>query len=200
MGITMSDTAGEFADLLARARRGDKDALTQLVQYYEPELRIAARVRLGPALRPYLDSMDLVQSVHRSLIHGLGRGQYDLSSPQKLIALAVTILQRKVARHWKRIQRQQRTGAMNESERQQFLLGLCSPEEDPAGAVAFKDQVNHFLGDLEEMDRRLLELRLEGCTTTEAARCLGVSPGFLRVRLSRLRQRLRDRGLLSDWL
>ena len=63
----MSD---EFSHLLALARGGDSDALARIAEKYEEKLRIVARVHLGPALRPYLDSQDLVQSVHHvSLIH-----------------------------------------------------------------------------------------------------------------------------------
>ena len=42
--------------------------MEELVAAYEPEVRLVARVRLGTALRPYLDSVDLVQSVHRSVL------------------------------------------------------------------------------------------------------------------------------------
>src|SRR5260370_33303135 len=84
-----AEAQAEFVALLARVRQGDADALTQLIQLYEPDVRIAARVRLGAALRPYLDLVDVVQSVHRSLISGLHKTKFDLSSPEKLIGLAV---------------------------------------------------------------------------------------------------------------
>jgi RNA polymerase sigma-70 factor (ECF subfamily) len=67
----MSEAPETFADLLARARRQDPAALAELVQRYESRVRMVARVLLGPALRPYLDSLDLVQSVHRSLMLGI---------------------------------------------------------------------------------------------------------------------------------
>jgi hypothetical protein len=66
----MNDTT-DFDLLLAAARSGDGTAMQRLIQQYEPELRIVARNRLGPALRPHLDTIDLVQSVHRSLMIGL---------------------------------------------------------------------------------------------------------------------------------
>src|SRR5262245_56113014 len=66
----------DFADLLGRARQGDKDALTELTRRYEPEVRIVARVLLGPALQPHLDSLDLVQSVHRTLMLGIREDRY----------------------------------------------------------------------------------------------------------------------------
>jgi RNA polymerase sigma-70 factor (ECF subfamily) len=173
-----------------------------LIQLYEPDVRIAARVRLGAALRPYLDLVDVVQSVHRSLISGLHKNKFDLSSPEKLIALAVTLVQRKIARHWRHLKRQVRpdSGDPAGNDPRQALLSLCAPEDDPGSAVRSAEAVDHFLNSLDDIDRRLLELRMEGNTTTEAAQHLGVGAGFLRVRLGRLRKRLLEGGLLNDWL
>src|SRR5689334_16793890 len=90
------DTADDFAALLARARRGDREALEQLARQYEPKLRLVARVLLGPALRPYLDSLDLVQSVHKSLLVGLRQDKFAINTPENLLALALTLVRRKV--------------------------------------------------------------------------------------------------------
>src|SRR5271167_2742394 len=101
--------AGEPEDLsalLERIRGRDETALAELLQRYEAQLRLAARVLLGPGLRAQLDSLDLVQSVHRVLLPGLREGKYDISSLDKLLALARTIVRRKVFHSWRRIQRQ----------------------------------------------------------------------------------------------
>ena len=193
----MPQAPNDFAALLDRVRQGDETALAQLVQQYEAEVRIAARVRLGPALRAYLDSMDVVQSVHRTLIEGLRQNKFEFSSPEKLVALAVTLMQRKIARHWRRLKRRPPASA---GDMREALLSLCSPEVDPARAAQLADAADHFLHGLDETDRRLVELRLEGCSTADAARQLGVDAGFLRVRLGRLRKRLIEQGLLGDWL
>src|SRR3954453_8424579 len=107
----MTPGAPSFAVLLSRARRGDAVAVSELCRQYEPRLRVVARVLLGPALRPVLDSMDLVQSVHRSLIVGMREEKFNISTPENLIALALTLLRRKVARQWRRMQRQRRLGS-----------------------------------------------------------------------------------------
>src|SRR5258708_3834180 len=97
----MPDATGEFTALLARARGGEQEALLQLVRQYESKVRLVARVLLGPALRPYLDSVNLVQSVHRSLLLGLRQDKFDVSTPENLLALALTLVRRKVARQWR---------------------------------------------------------------------------------------------------
>jgi RNA polymerase sigma-70 factor (ECF subfamily) len=198
----MPEENEEFGALLARARAGEEDALAQLARMYEPEVRIVAHVRLGPALRPYLDTLDLVQTVHRSLMLGLRHNKFDISGPDKLIALALTMVRRKVARHWRRLKRQQRlsSGPATQEDLAGLLSSLSAPHEDPAGNVQFDDAVRHVCANLDETERRVVRLRLQGYSTAEAARELGLDADVLRVRLSRLRQRLRRAGILTEWL
>jgi RNA polymerase sigma factor (sigma-70 family) len=198
----MAEATDEFAALLKQARGGDARALTELAQKYEREVRIVAHVLLGPALRPYLDSLDLVQSVHRSLLLGLRNNKYDISSPEKLVALALTMVRRKIARNWRHLRRQQRLPdhAADTSHPSQFLTSLAGAETDPAQAAQFSDAVQHVCRSLDDTERRLVELRLQGYSTADAARELGLDADVLRVRLSRLRQRLRAAGALTEWL
>jgi RNA polymerase sigma-70 factor (ECF subfamily) len=200
--VAMAETAETFGTLLARARRGDQAAMAELVQQYEPKVRLVARVRLGPALRPYLDSMDLVQSVHRSLMLGLRQDKFSISSPEQLLALALTLVRRKVARHWRHLQRQQRLslGPDDGGNLANLLTSLTGPHDDPAQAAQLNDQVRHLCSNLEESERRMLDLRLQGYSTAEIAQDLGLHAIALRVRLTRLRQRLQASGVLTDWL
>jgi RNA polymerase sigma-70 factor (ECF subfamily) len=188
--------------MLAKAREGDRSAFAYLAAQYEPELRLVARLRLGPGLRPYLETMDLVQSVHRSLLVGLRQYKFDVSTPEKLIALALTLVRRKAARRWRREQRQQRlSGGFSDSDALvQMLTGIASPQPTPADTVAFRDTVAHVCRRLNDLERQMLELQLQGYRTVEIAERLGQDPDVLRVRLSRLRQRLRAEGVLSDEL
>ena len=177
--------------------------MEQLVRQYEPEVRLVARVRLGTALRPYLDSLDIVQSVHRSLMLGLREDKFDISRPEQLVALALTLVRRKIARHWRRHRRQHRLshdGSALAENLPQLLVSVCSPESDPQTVATLRDQTDRLMSTLDETDRRLIELRLGGCTTAEVARQLRLDPDVLRVRLSRLRRRLRQKGLLTEWL
>ena len=198
----MSEGGSEFEALLTQARQGDKHALGQLVQQYESKLRMVARVLLGPALRPYLDSVDLVQSVHRSLVLGLRQDKFDISSPEKLIALALTLVRRKVARQWRRLRRQKRISGNSDDSGNipELLASLSSPEPDPARAAQLKDSLEQLYRGLDAPDQFMLELRLFGYDTSEIAEKLGIHPIALRVRLTRLRQRLRDNGVFSEWL
>jgi RNA polymerase sigma-70 factor (ECF subfamily) len=195
--------ASDFADLLQRAAAGDPGATDALVARYEPKVRIVARVLLGPALRPYLDSVDLAQSVHVSIVTGLRDDRFRVSSPDDLIGLAITILRRKAAKHWRHLQRQRRLsgdGSARAGDLAETLAALTGGGADPAAEAQFRDQLAHLCARLDDTERQMLDLRLDGYSPAEMADRLGVSRVALRVRLTRLRQRLHAAGVLTDWL
>jgi RNA polymerase sigma-70 factor (ECF subfamily) len=198
----MASNATSFSELLQRARDGDAAALNELARTYESDLRIAARVHLGPALRPYLDSIDLVQSVHRSLIRGLRDDRFAFDNSAGLIALALTMVRRKIARQWRRHRRQMRLDSpLNVAENATDVLAtLTSRSAEPGRAVAIRDSMTRLCRDLNDIDRQLLELRLQGWNTSEIAEQLGHSPEALRIRLFRLRKRLDEANVASEWL
>ncbi len=199
----MAVQVDDFNELMCKAREGDADALQRLSEVYEKELRLVARVQLGPALRPYLDSLDLVQTVHRSIMMGLKDHKFEINTPDHLIGLALTMVRRKVARHWRRMQRQQRMsfhGQAGEEQTTNVLTDLSSGEGDPAKNAQLRDAVQHLWNHLDEVERSVMTLRMQGLTTVEVAKRLELDADVLRVRLSRLRQRLRQAGVLSEWL
>jgi RNA polymerase sigma-70 factor (ECF subfamily) len=195
----MSD---DFSHLLTRARTGDRDALERIAREYEKKVRVVARVHLGPALRPYLDSQDLLQSVHRSLMVGLREDKFDISSPDKLVALALTMVRRKIARQWRHLRRQDRlsAGSQDSSNMALLLTSLSTPQEGPAAAAEFRDAVEHLCQSLDAVEQRIVDLRLQGFAAPEIAEQLGLTPVNVRVRMTRLRQRLLATGVLDDWL
>jgi RNA polymerase sigma-70 factor (ECF subfamily) len=102
----------------------------------------------------------------------------------------------------RRIQRQQRIEPHRDEteDAADLLTSLSSPEAGPAETALYNDAVEHLCGQLDEKDRQLIELRLQGCSTAEVARKLHLDPDILRVRLSRLRKRLREQNVLPEWI
>ncbi|RIK86699.1 MAG: RNA polymerase subunit sigma-24 [Planctomycetota bacterium] len=186
-----------FAELLARVRAGDEQAAAALVAQFEGIVRRRARRLLGSSLRMHLDSIDLTQSVNCMLLMGLRSGAFTASTAEELTRLTMTLVRRKVARHW----RQRR---VESQRRRNFAQGAPAgiaqaSANDPAVAdqLLLEDAACQILDRLEGIDRRLIELRLAGYTTAEAGRQLGVSPAVLRSRLGRLRKRLGEAGLAA---
>lgn len=192
----------DFAELLRLANNGDTGAQRRICEQYEKQVRIVARVLLGAQLRPYLDSIDLLQSVHRSLLAGIRDQRIDISTPEKLIGLACTMVRRKIARQWRVHRRQVRTEL--EGTEEAILLatlsGLSNREPTPDEQAEFKNSLAHLFNSLSQIERTMLQRRLEGYTTGEVAQELGMQPVAIRVRWTRLRQRLEDTGVCADWL
>lgn len=193
----------EFTELLQRAALGDTAAQESICSQYERQVRIVARVLLGPQLRNHLDSMDLLQSVHRSLLIGIKNEKFSISNSEKLIALACTIVRRKVARNWRKCQRQvrHRTNPNGDIAYLTSMLSSLTNHHTGAEEIAqFNDQLAEVCKSLHEIERKMLEMRLEGYTTGEVAEHLGMHPVAIRVRWTRLRQRLQESGIFTDWL
>lgn len=185
-----------------RLQEADEDGLAALVREYEVEIRRAASIRLGPLLRPHLDSVDLVQSVYITLLKGLRGDKFHIAGPQELIALSAEIIRRKVSQVWKRMKRRTHLNAHldgSQEDAEQRVVGRAAPP-DPTVDAELRDGIARIMQEVDAADRKLLELRLQGLSTAEAARALGADADVLRVRLSRLRKRLTERGVLADWL
>ena len=160
-----------------------------------------ARVRLGAPLRPYLDSIDLVQSVHKSLVIGLQNNRFEISSPENLIALAITIVRRKIARHWRKLQRQSRlSGIIQTDQIPDVMVALASPGVSPDEQAELTDQLSQLFGQITETERRIIALRFEGHSTAEVARMIGMNADHLRVKLLRLRNRIKAFQVWADWI
>lgn len=178
----------KFHDWVKRAASGDDQALTELLEHCEPKFRIIARVALGPLLRSQVDTLDLVQSMKRMLIPGLRAGLYNLDSPEQLVALAATVIRRKVALYWRR---QRRQPVVSLGERALDHTCVYFPEF-PAEQWENEELLSHLLDKLTPEERDLFRMQLEGLPIVEIARRLGCKPGPLRARLSRLRKKLRN--------
>jgi RNA polymerase sigma factor (sigma-70 family) len=188
----------DFTQLLERAARNDGDAMRRVVSEYEDILRRAARHQLGQAMRRHVDSLDIVQSVYRSLLVGLRNGRFDIATPDKFVALAVLIIRRKVARKWRKLRKQPVNLAIGPSGA--GWSAIAGPPDQAAGDVDAHELLDRVLAELDPLDAQLVQMRLAGHSTAEVARRLGVDSGLLRVRLGRLRKHLSDRGLLEEWL
>jgi len=185
----------DFANIIAQVRQGDERAVAELVRRYEHTVLRSVRSRLGKSMRRTLDSMDLVQSVHRSLIIGLKNERFQVTSSAQLIALAAVMVQRKVARHWRSLKRLPTTDLEDTPDDGAMPLAqIANAEPSPAETASASDLLEQFLSQLDDFDRRLVRLRLDGHSSVETATILGRDSAFIRMRWARLRQKLRKYG------
>jgi RNA polymerase sigma factor (sigma-70 family) len=174
--------------------------MAELIKQHEGALLRTARTMIGRNLQSSLDSLDLVQSVQMMLWLGLRTGKFSLPTPQHWLGLAKVLLKRKVARYCRSNQPQAHAsldGALKDTVSDMAIFPPPA-ENDPGRLAEFDDLVEHFLNQLDGLDRELMRLRFEGLSTAEVARRLNLDAGVLRVRLGRLRTRFGEfRKLLT---
>ena len=149
-------------DLLRRIRSGDGDAAAELVRRYEPAIRAAIRGRMSDTrLRRLFDSMDVCQAVLASFFARVALGQYELTEPDDLVKLLVSMARNKLA---KQVTRHRRAGRdyRRTSPAEDALAQPAISTPDPARQVAAADMVAEVYRLLSPDERRLVELRQHG--------------------------------------
>ena len=194
-----SQSDGDFAELLALVRQGDESAASRLVQRYERAVLRSVRSRLGKNMRGALDSMDIMQSVHRSLLVGLRNKKYQFSTSNQLIGLAVAMVQSKIARHWRKIKKMPgNTLEANTAKQDTLVEQLASHDPTASLVVSAEELLQQFLAQLDELDQELVRLKLAGNSSVDTAKLLNCKPAFVRMRWVRLRRTLRQNGYSLD--
>jgi RNA polymerase sigma-70 factor (ECF subfamily) len=193
------EDAPPFAEFLRRVRAGDESAAVELVRRYEPALRLEIRLRLrDPKLRRLLEPDDLCQSVLKSFFVRAASGQYDLDTPAKLLALLRAMARNKVAKQARKHQ------TLRRDLRRDVSLDVAAPPVAAAGPspsriVIGREMLDALRGRLTAEERRLADLRSQGCEWAEIARELGGTPQARRKQLARAVDRAaREIGLDED--
>jgi RNA polymerase sigma-70 factor (ECF subfamily) len=156
----------------------------ELVQQYEPLIRIEVRRRLNdPYLNRLFDSTDVCQSVLASFFVRAAAGQYELQAPEDLLKLLLTMARKKVAsqaRKQQTLARDSRRSVENPGNVEALDRGPL-----PDRLVAGQDLLARFFGLLTADERRLAESRAAGLSWPEIAAAMGGQPQARRRQLVR---------------
>lgn len=179
--------------LLARWQAGDARAAQELFQRYADRLIALVRTHLSAKLGRRLDAEDVLQSAFRSFFVGARAGRYELERGgdlwRLLVAISLHKLQAQAAYH--------AAGKRDIASETDFdaQAGPGAPqalarEPSPVEAVALADEVEQLLRGLPPADRRILELRLQGCDVYEIAADTNRSVATIYRVLERIKQHL----------
>lgn len=192
--------ADDVTDWLARWRAGDQQAAAELLRRYTNRLIGLARSRLPAKLATRVDPEDVVQSVYRSFFAGVSEDRYDLRHGGDLWRLLVTITLRKVyfqVRHHGAGKRAVNLDLGYSSE--DSLLGLqpdlLAREPSPVEALALAEQLEQLFARLTPLQRRIVELRLQGHNLDEIAAQVERTERTVRRVLDEAKEWLAGRGL-----
>jgi RNA polymerase sigma factor (sigma-70 family) len=184
-GIVMAEDIN-FATFIARIRAGDDQAARELVARYEPVIRREVRMRLrDPRLLSRFDWTDISQAVMASFFVRAASGQYDLEQPDQLLRLLVVMTRHKLSKEERRHRAERRDYRRLEHRDPAFLNGQSQESPSPSRVLAGRELLEALRIRLSADDRRLADLRAQGCEWAEISARLGGTPQARRKQLAR---------------
>lgn len=192
----------DFDRLMAEVVAGSEDAVWQLAETYTPYIIRAVRSSLPRTLRPKLDSQDFAQSLWASLL--LRRADLTrLQTPGQLIAYLAQATRNKVVdktRHYHTqkndIAREERLPDHAVSVRHTPIRvhrsALYARDLSPSTSANLRERWSQILSKLSDRDRKIFQLRLEGCTFDEISEKLEINQATARRAIQRLIEQLSD--------
>jgi RNA polymerase sigma-70 factor (ECF subfamily) len=183
-----------FAEFLARLQRGDDAAAQELFGRFAHQLIALALRNLHTGLRHKVDPEDVVQSAFKSFFFRYGEGKLSVVNWNSLWGLLTVITVRKCAQRIAYYQAECRDLAREASAPpEQEGLAWLDPlgrEPTPLEAVELTETLEQLFAVLDEEDRPVLELSLQGYTTREISERLGRAERTVRLLREGVRLRL----------
>jgi RNA polymerase sigma-70 factor (ECF subfamily) len=155
--------------LLRRYRHGSEDAATQLYLRYAHRLRALAQAKCSPDLARRFDADDIVQSVFGSFFRGASKGLYDVPAGEELwklfLVMALNKIRAKGAHHRAAKRDVRQTAELDDWE----ALPEPNAEQNEASFAVLQMVVDEALERLSPLQRRMIELRIEGQEVADIA-------------------------------
>ena len=191
----MSTTSDSFPDWIERLRARDGDAAREVFRRFAGQLVALARRQLHASLRHKVDPEDVVQSAYRSFFDRYRDGQFTLLSWDSLWGILTRITVRKCvnrAEHFRAACRDVgREVSLEPAPGEAAAAGqLFAHEPTPLEAAALAETVEHLMRDLDERERQMLELALQGYPPQEISPRVGRSERTVQRLLERVRKHL----------
>jgi RNA polymerase sigma-70 factor (ECF subfamily) len=184
-----------FADFLTRLQTGDDAAARELFERFAHRLLALAQRQFSAPIRHKVDPEDVVQSAYKSFFHRYGEGKFEVGDWNGLWGLLTVITLRKCAERvaYHRAQRRdaaREAAAPAGSEDEAPWLDPLGREPTPLEAAELAETLQQLFAALDEDDRPVLELSLQGYGTREISERLGRAERTIRLLRERVRHRL----------
>ncbi|CAN5836988.1 hypothetical protein BH23PLA1_BH23PLA1_33590 [soil metagenome] len=188
-----------FADLIARARDGDEDAINALLRDFEDDVRIAVRRHLPKALRTQFDSMDFVQNFWASVFAG-GEVEADrFENREHLLGFLTGVARNKVYEEYRRRTRTRKYDLRREvplyvrrGDREE-PRDVPASDPTPSQNMQERDRFEQLTSGRDSREAQIVELRLLGLTNDEIAERTGMHERTVRRIADGLYHRMEQR-------
>jgi RNA polymerase sigma-70 factor (ECF subfamily) len=185
-----------LSEFLRRIQSGDEGAARELLQRFEPEVRLVVRRQLPRLLRSRFDSLDFLQSVWGSFFRRMRDAPTEFEDSRHLVAFLARAAKNKVIDEYRRA-----ASLKNDMHREEPLwTDGRRPREvaDPIDSPSELAQAREIYGRLRDLlpeDRRtILELKAQGASSRDIGERLGISERTVQRVLEELRRRME-----SEW-
>jgi RNA polymerase sigma factor (sigma-70 family) len=182
----------QLADFLKRIQEGDEGAARELLQRFEPEVRLVVRRQLPRLLRSRFDSLDFLQSVWGSFFRRMRDAPTDFEDSRHLVAFLARAAKNKVIDEYRRA-----ASLKNDMHREEPLWGdgrrpkeVADPIDTPSEVAQAHEVFDRLHALLPEERRTMLELKAEGLSSKDIGDRLGVSERTVQRVLEDLRRRM----------
>jgi RNA polymerase sigma-70 factor (ECF subfamily) len=200
----MENDSADSADLIARARAGDQEALGALFARYRDRLRRMVEVRLDSRLQARLDASDVVQEAYVEVVERLEEYRRDPKLPL-FLWLRLVVGERLLRLHRHHLGTQMRDagrevslyrGALPAASSAALAAQLLGKHTSPTQAAVRAERLlrlQEALNTLDPVDREVLSLRhFEELTAAESAQVLGIEESAAAKRYFRALKRLKQ--------
>jgi RNA polymerase sigma-70 factor (ECF subfamily) len=182
-----------FDDVMSRVRAGDESAAREVFQRFVGKLLNLARGQFDAALRRKVDPEDVVQSAYKSFFLRYGAGKLEVENWGNLWSLLTMITLRKCldqVEYHRAARRdvQREAGAQPEAPAPWWEAVARDPT--PQEAAILVETVEQLLRGLDDKERPILELSLQGYSSLEISQQLGYAERSVRRFREQVRKRL----------
>lgn len=184
---------GSFEGLMARLKAGDEEAARRVFQRFANRLVALAHAQLDTLIRQKVGPDDVVQSVFRSFFGRQAAGQFELTGWDGLWGLLVVITLRKCAgkvRHFYGPAHDARREAAAPADSSAPAREPLDRQPTPEEAAVLAETLGQLMSNLDERNRQVLELRLQGYTVPEISAKVERTEYAIEGILKRIRKRL----------
>jgi RNA polymerase sigma-70 factor (ECF subfamily) len=186
-----------FADLMDRLRSGEDAAAREVFARFARRLVGLARKHLDARIARKVDPEEVVQSAYKSFFVRQRDGKLEVGNWDGLWGLLTLITLRKCAdraEHYRAARRdvtREQYGTAGEDTPPPLWSLAVDREPEPFEAAALAETVEVLFQDAyDEDERAVLELSLQGCSSTEISERLGRAERSVRRMRERIRVRL----------